>query len=373
MAEAAEPSKVDLYAGVRSERERAARRELLEWLDDAGVPEERVRQAIAEDRLAMLPVEVVLSGDDKYTLTGVAREADVDPRLLREALQALGLSSPRPRERAFGEEDVEVARALQRFREAGLPREGVLEASRVIGQAMATTSAAVLTLAGDALLRPGDTEHDLGLRYARALDELGPLFELVVRHQLRAHMRQGVGGALVGRAERESGSLRGATEVAIAFADLVGFTRLGEELPPDELGAVATRFARLARERATGSVELVKTIGDAAMLVSADTRELVDAVVALIAAAAAEGDQFPQVRVGLARGPALTRGGDWYGAPVNVASRVTSLAKPGTVLASEEVRDAAGDGYDWEKLRRRRKLKGVDGRRQLFRLHAGSS
>lgn len=370
MAATGEPSQVDLYAGAQDDHERAVRGELLEWLSDAGVPEERIRQAIAEDRLAMLPVEVVLSGDDKYTLTGVAREAGVDPQLLREALQALGLSSPRPRERAFGDMDVEVARALRRFREAGLPRDGVLEASRVIGQAMANTSAAVLGLAGDALLKPGDTEHDLGLRYARALDELGPLFELVVRHQLQAHMRQGVGGALVGRAERESGKLRGAIEVTIAFADLVGFTRLGEELPPDELGAVATRFARLARERATGSVELVKTIGDAAMLVSSETGELVDAVVSLIAAAAGQGDEFPQVRVGLASGPALTRGGDWYGAPVNVASRVTALAKPGTVLASEEVRQADGDRHDWEKLRRRRKLKGVDGRRQLFRLHA---
>ena len=64
----------------------------------------------------------------------------------------------------------------------------------------------------------------------------------------------------------------------------------------------------------------------------------------LVDAADAEGDDFPQLRVGMASGPALSRGGDWYGRPVNLASRVTGIARPGSVLATREVRDAAADG-----------------------------
>ena len=63
----------------------------------------------------------------------------------------------------------------------------------------------------------------------------------------------------------------------------------------------------------------------------------------LVASVAKEGEHFPDVRVGVADGPATTRGGDWFGAPVNVASRVTEIARPGRILATEEVRDLAPD------------------------------
>jgi adenylate cyclase len=366
MAEGRLAADDDLYAGLESEQERESRRELLDWLDGAGVGKDRVRDAIAEDRLALLPVETILSGDERYTLTAAAREAKLDTRFLREVFQALGLPQPRHGERAFGEQDIEAARALKRFRDEGLPREGLLEVARVMGQGTASITAAVLRLAGEALIQPGDTERDLGLRYARAIEEMGPLLGPLLVHVLRMHMRQGLRGAIVGSAERAEGRL-GSQEVTVAFADLVGFTRMGEERPADELGAVAVRLAQLASAQTSREVELVKTIGDAAMLVSRNNTALIDAVAGILHGANSEGEDFPQVRAGLARGEALTRGGDWYGPPVNLASRVTGIAKPGTVLATEEVVEAATDGYDWKRTRRRR-LKGVDGRRKLFRL-----
>jgi adenylate cyclase len=71
----------------------------------------------------------------------------------------------------------------------------------------------------------------------------------------------------------------------------------------------------------------------------------------------------------VAHGPATTRGGDWFGATVNVASRVTEIARPGSILATEEVRDLAPD-QPWHRRRRRASLKGVDGRLRLFSLEA---
>src|SRR5439155_1109642 len=131
-------------------------------------------------------------------------------------------------------------------------------------------------------------------------------------------------------AEREAGRLPGARDVAVGFADLVGFTRIGEEVPPDELGRVADRLETLAAERIAPPVRLVKTIGDAVMLVSPDTPALVHATLSLVEAADGEGEDFPQLRAGLARGPALSRAGDWYGQPVNLASRITARARPGS-------------------------------------------
>jgi len=137
-------------------------------------------------------------------------------------------------------------------------------------------------------------------------------------------------------------------------------------VPPAELGAVAERLEVIAGDLARPPARLVKTIGDAAMLVSSDVGPLLACALDLHAAAAAEGDEFPPLRVGVARGPAIARAGDWYGRPVNLASRVTAIARPGSVLATREVRDAAPDGYRWSSAGRR-SLRGVEGKVALDR------
>ena len=126
----------------------------------------------------------------------------------------------------------------------------------------------------------------------------------------------------------------------MCFADLVGFTRLGEEVAPDELGRLAVRLEALAGDAAEPPVRLVKTIGDAAMLASPQPEPLLAATLRLIEAADAEGEDFPQLRAGAALGQALPRAGDWFGRPVNLASRITSVARPGSLLVERELREA---------------------------------
>src|SRR5436190_1617021 len=88
---------------------------------------------------------------------------------------------------------------------------------------------------------------------------------------------------------------------------------------------------------------------------------------------ATEGEDVPQLRGGLALGPALARAGDWYGRPVNLASRITGRARPGSVLATQEVRDAAGEnGLRWSFAGEKR-LKGVREPVPLFRARRGDS
>jgi adenylate cyclase len=166
--------------------------------------------------------------------------------------------------------------------------------------------------------------------------------------------------------ERRGGQLPGSREVAVCFADLVGFTRLGEEVAPEELGHLAVRLEALASEAAAPPVRLVKTIGDAAMLASPEPEPLLDAALMLIDAADAEGEDFPQLRAGAAFGRALPRAGDWFGRPVNLASRITAIARPGSVLVEREVRESAKDAYGWSYAGERR-LKGIREPVPLFR------
>ncbi len=103
------------------------------------------------------------------------------------------------------------------------------------------------------------------------------------------------------------------------------------------------------------------------MLVSADGERAVDAALALVEAAAEEGDEFPMMRAGLARGIAIARAGDWYGRPVNLASRITAVARPGSVLVSAAAKEAAGDRFRYSSAGERR-LRGIQGRVRMFRV-----
>jgi adenylate cyclase len=345
----------------------ADRERLVARLREAGADDEEIERAAAEERLPTLAVELALGGAGRHSLTHVARESGLAPAFLRELMQAVGRPNPGRGERIFTDEDVETARVMKRFVDAGLPRRELLEVGRVVGQGMAHTSEAVRHMVGNALLRPGDSEYTVGLRFAQAADELAPLVPTLLDHQFRAHLRDGMRRELVSESERESGRLAGTRDVAIAFADLVGYTRLGEQLPSEDLGRIAGRFASLAVGSVRRPATLIKTIGDGAMFASSEVPALIATLQALVASVAQEGERFPHVRVGVAYGPATTRGGDWFGSTVNVASRVTEIARPGRILATEGVRDLAPD-EPWQRRRRRANLKGVDGRLRLFSL-----
>jgi adenylate cyclase len=356
-----------LLKGTRG-KARQARLELLEELAADGVSLEELRRAVEEDRLALLPVERVLEGEGRrYTAAEVAEKAGVDEELLRRNRLALGLPDPGPDDEAFTDEDVDAANRMAALREAGLPDEGILEVSRVIGLALAQVAAASRGLVAEATLEAGGTEAEVGRRLAEGARRLGPMMGPLLEYVLNLHLREQVRSDVIGRAEIAAGHLPGAQEVTACFADMVGFTKLGEELPPEELGMLTGRLGELAAAIVDPPVRLVKMIGDAAMLVSPDNDALLDAALRLVDSADDEGEGFPPLRAGLARGAALSRAGDWYGSPVNLASRITAIAYPGSVLASPAVHDAAGEGYRWSFAGARR-LKGIRGQVELFRV-----
>jgi len=339
--------------------EREARRELLDELVTDGVTVDELRRAVSEERLALLPVERVLAGEGKYTAAEVAERSGLSPDLQDRLFRALGLALADPEERVYDDEDVEDARTVTRFLDAGFSEDTVLEVCRVLGDSMARVAATVGGVVGDTLAKPGDTERDLGLRYAQVTRELGPQLEPLILHVLKRHQVENAKRVVVSRADIASGSLRGATDICVCFADLVDFTRLGEDIDPVELGQVAGRLTDMALEVSVSPVRLVKNISDAVMLVSPrDVDALLDTSLSLLERAGAQEAGFPEVRIGVANGEALGRAGDWYGRPVNLASRLTAYARPGTVLATNEVHEAANGNYSWSKAGIRR-FKGI--------------
>lgn len=346
---------------------REARAQLLAQLHDDGVSLEELRTAVAEGRLVLLPVERVLEGDGRrYSLREIAELADVPVEYLARQRQAIGLSVDDPDEKAGSEDDLGAAQRIRILLDAGLPEEGLLEVSRVIGISMSQLAAANRTLIADAMVREGDTEYEIANRLAGAAKALQPLVGEVLDHALRLHVREQVRHDVMGGVAM---TLDGqGTEVTACFADLVGFTRLGERLPVEALGAVTGRLNELAADVATGAVRLVKLIGDGAMLVSADNDALLEAAIELVERAEADtDDDFPQIRAGVARGVAIARGGDWYGPPINTASRISGAAYPSSVLVSEDVRDAASGPFSFS-FAGERKLKGISDRLKLYRL-----
>ena len=351
-----------LLEGLRG-REREARLALLRELhEQRDVPLEELRRAVQEDRLVFLPAELMLGGPAKYTGEEVAERVGLDLDLLRTMRRATGLPAPQPGERAFTEADVASARTARQFLDLGVPPDDMVEIARVVAEGLSRAADAMRDTVLKLALEPGSSEHDLALRGADLAAKLLPLTEPMLSQMLTLQLRHMAPTEAISAAEREAGRLPGARDVTIAFADLVGFTRLGEELPADELGRVAGRLVELADEVVDPPVRVVKTIGDAAMLASPAPEKVLDSGLALVEAANAEGENFPQLRVGMASGPALARAGDWYGQPVNLASRITGVARPGSVLATHEVRDlaleAAGERFAWSYAGPKR-LKGV--------------
>lgn len=347
---------------------REARLQLLQRLAAEGVPLEELRGAVEGGRLTLLPVERAIAGGDgaRYSAREIAERSGVKLDLLQRTTAALGIPFHDPDERSMTEADLEEARRVKAFRDAGLPEDGIIQVARTIGIGTARIAEANRELVRRTLMQPGDTERDLALRFAAAADYMLPVFEPTLSYAFRAHMLEQIRRDVIGEADLAAGAAATMTELAVCFADLVGFTKLGEQIETEELGLIAGRLDELATAVADPPVRLVKLIGDAAMLVSDEAPALVEAALRMVEAAEAEGEAFPSLRAGIAFGSIHVQAGDYYGRPVNLASRLTAIAKPGSVLLDEAAREAAGEGFHYSYAGERR-LKGFDSRTKLFR------
>jgi adenylate cyclase len=348
---------------------REARLALLNELADEGVSLEELKRAVGENRLVLLPVERVFdSGTEHYTARQIAELAGLEQDFLLRLLRALGAPIPEDDQPVYADADLEAAKRAKLFLDAGLPKEGVLETSRLIGISMANLADANREMVGEVFTEPGIDERELALRYAEAARTMSPLLGETLLHAYRIHLREAIRRAVVTEAELAEGRF-GTDEMTIAFADLVGFTRLGESLDIEQIGDLTGRLFELASDAAQPPVRLVKMIGDAAMFASRESQPLLDAVVGLVESAGRE--ELPPLRAGAARGQALGRGGDWYGRPVNLAARITGFARPDSVLVDQSVKDSItqsnGRPFDFS-FAGKRGFKGIEGQVPVHRV-----
>jgi adenylate cyclase len=355
-----------LLDGLEGEA-RAERAQLIAWLLDRDFSIDHIRASVAAP--LMLPAYRVL-GDDGELVSAreVCESTGVELELLQRLQRAVGLPCiDDPDAAVLLRADGEAAARAKIFLEMGIAPEDAVAVMRVVIESLGHAAAIMREAALKAILRPGATEIELAEGSEQLALQATPMLGPMMDDLLRMVLRHSFEMEAVNAAERAAGTLPGSRPVTVAFADLAGFTRLGEALPAEELEHVASRLAELAHDVAFTPVRFVKSIGDAVMLVSFDSAPLLSAMLDLADAAAA--NSLPRLRIGLASGCAVTRAGDWFGSPVNLASRVTGAARPGTVLVAESTRDAVANagGFDWSPAGTRH-LKGVSGDVKLFRV-----
>lgn len=355
-----------LLEGVEPGPEREKRATLLQQLLADGFTVEELLAACKADRLALLPVDRVLHRDQKYTREDLARMTGLPVAFLGRLWQSLGLTDPPEDAVVFGQADLEGVEIVATFRKAGLSEETLDEINQVLGQSMARVTETIVQAVGEALLEAGDNEQTAGLRYAQAAEHLIPLLSPLLGYVLSVQFNHQIKNAVLTQAELARGQLESARDMSVCFADLVSFTALGEGVPPEVLSSAGRQLTEMAMAVARPPVRLVKMIGDAAMLVSPEPEALVSAGLALAAEAERHRESMPRLRVGMARGLAVSEGGDWFGAPVNLASRITDAARPGSVLVTKEIRDGAEARFAWSFAGPKR-FKGISAEVPLYR------
>jgi adenylate cyclase len=353
-------------------QQREDRVALLEQLIADGVPLVELKRTTEAGTIMYLLADRVVVGRERYTAAEVSAATGIAESFLTEVRRAMGLPIPEPDEAVYTEAELASTRMIHVARAAGISDEEVLDLLRVLGRSLSQAAESLRALPLRLVLEPGMSEFELAKQYAAAAAQLYPLVDPLVSNILALHIRHATQSTVISEIERTGGQLPGSREVVVCFADLVGFTRLGEEVPAEDLGRLAVRLEALAAGVVENPVRLVKTIGDAAMLASPEPEPLLGAALRLIDAADAEGEEFPQLRAGAALGHAVLRAGDWFGRPVNLASRITSVARPGSLLAEGSVRDAVEGGFAWSFAGERR-LRGIRGAVPLFRVRPAAS
>jgi adenylate cyclase len=254
--------------------------------------------------------------------------------------------------------------------DAGFPLVAFLQLARVYGQALSQIADAEVRLFHLYVHEPLIRDGVPGLAMAEAMEDLArnllplasPTMDYIHQRFLQHFVEQDVVGHMESELGEEDVAL-GRIRIAIAFADLAGYTRFTEEEGEEEALSSVERFVEGVQNTLPDDARVVKTIGDEVMVVGQDVSALVDWAVGFTSLF----DERPEPRIGVHYGTTLYRDGDYFGRDVNLTSRVVARARGGEVLVSDSVVEAVSASHlDFEPIGQV-KLKGFEEPRQLCR------
>ena len=291
-------------------------------------PERRSRQHSRADL-----ERVILGEEPRLTALDVAESSGAEVDLTRRLWRALGFPELRG-EMLFTDADATAVTTLVGIVETGMvDLDTALNMTRAVGQTMARLAdwetAAVLP---KLLLKVDGTEGSRLDAAVVLLNKMGGPFEELLVYAWRRHL-----AAAVARAEALGANDEELTtaEVTVGFADLVSFTALSNEMSEDRIGDLVEIFeSRVHDVIAQHRGRAIKSLGDSVLFVNEDPVAALDTADGIIDVIGRD-KRMPDVRVGLASGSVVVRLGDVFGPPVNLAARLTTVARRNRVIIDE--------------------------------------
>lgn len=346
--------------------------DLRQLLIGAGAHPLEVSHAEAEGAGALraFAFERLMFPGERRTPAEVWEATNFDPEFGRSLWRAMGFAAIPDDMPALADADIDALNELQELLSLGtVDKENVLRMTRLIGQAMARISDALISQFRETFAAASDPGA------VTDIDALVPLSNVALGDALDAEVVYLLHRHLVDAVRRQLQTAEDGTPtrtLAVGFADLVNFTEVSQRIDELELQELIDGFESTASAIVTGvDGQVVKLIGDEVMFTTDDPAAAVDAALALTEAFSHR--DVPDVRVGVAYGPVLVHQGDVFGPVVNLASRAVGVATPGSVLIDEAAADAlAGTDELVISSIRSRNLKGI-GRTRLYRVREATA
>jgi adenylate cyclase len=329
---------------------------------------EAIREAYDSGALAFGYVEDLLSAPSRFfTLQEAASETGLEPALIERMITTMGFNQGVLEK--LTEDDIQLLRYAAAVLAAGFPLIAFLQLIRVYGLAMAQIADAEVRLfhlyVHEPLMRDGVPGLQMAEEMQGLAGELLPLSSPIMDHIHQRFLAHFVEQDVIGHMEADLGDASmdlGRLRVAIAFADLAGYTRMTEEQGDEEAVEAVERFVEAVEHTLPDNARIIKTIGDEVMVVGSDPAELTDWAVGFQQLY----DLRPLPRIGIHYGETLYRDGDYYGREVNQAARVAARAAGGEVLVTRPVVDQAGGPHlEFQRIGEVR-LKGFADPTELF-------
>jgi adenylate cyclase len=315
--------------------------ELVTLLRALDVPPAEIQQAEDDGTLVLFAIDKLALGQEvTYDLAAACDGTGLPEEELRHIWRSLGFPDPQPGEVVFTDVDLGNLAAVADLLHSGVVSPEVAYGmTRVIGSSMARIASALIDAVGSRAEEMAATvdEDEVSETLEPIASQAGgflPILPKVMEQVWRRHLQAAARRRLL-RGDAEDGP-----GLVVGFADLVGFTAMAQQVSDEELAEVVDQFERLAYDVVVaGGGRVVKMIGDEVMFLVDDPVHAAEIALGL-ADASHDAADLSDVRVGMALGPVIEREGDAFGATVNLASRATSIAYPGTVVVSPALRAA---------------------------------